>query len=101
MEEEDIGHSRIREAKKIQESIRDILLRDWDPLGVAGIPEAQEEYDSYIAPVYRILTDAPSEDRLVDFLYWTERDTMGLPGSPRQQLGRIARRLLALDVRLR
>ena len=26
--------------------VRDILMRDWDPIGVAGIPEAAGEYDA-------------------------------------------------------
>jgi hypothetical protein len=43
-----------RRAKAIQESIREILLRDWDPIGVNDVPEAQDEYDSYVGGVYRL-----------------------------------------------
>jgi hypothetical protein len=28
--------------------IRALLMAEWDPIGVADIPEAQTEYDSYI-----------------------------------------------------
>jgi hypothetical protein len=41
-----------RNARKIQESIRLVLLRDWDPIGVQDVPEAQDEYDSYVGGVY-------------------------------------------------
>lgn len=27
-------------------AIRDILLNEWDPIGVSGCPEAQDEHDS-------------------------------------------------------
>lgn len=28
---------------------------DWNPIGVHGIPEAADEYDSYTKPIYSIL----------------------------------------------
>jgi hypothetical protein len=37
--------------REVMQAIRDVLMRDWDPIGVAAIPEAAEEYDSYIASV--------------------------------------------------
>ena len=40
-------------AAEIQDSIRQILFRDWDPIGVSNDDEwPDDEYDSYIAPVY-------------------------------------------------
>jgi hypothetical protein len=32
-----------RRAHTIQKSIHDILLRDWDPIGINDLPEAQDE----------------------------------------------------------
>jgi hypothetical protein len=32
-------------------AIRAILLDVWDPIGVAAIPETQDEYDAYIWPI--------------------------------------------------
>jgi hypothetical protein len=47
--------SRKERVAEIQESIRRILRHDWNPIGFGDVlPE--DEYDSYIAPVYRILT---------------------------------------------
>ncbi len=35
-------------AREYQSAIRKILMEEWDPIGVSDIPEAQDEYDSYI-----------------------------------------------------
>lgn len=32
-------------------------MREWDPIGVAGVPEAADEYDSYAANAYVMLMD--------------------------------------------
>jgi hypothetical protein len=94
-----------RTAAEIQDSIRQILYHEWDPIGVAGSAPG-DEYDSYIGPVYRILVGTRSEQELVEFLFRTARDTMGLgcgaSGTTEhyEKLRPIARRLLALDVKL-
>lgn len=36
------------QAKQLQDAIAEILLREWDPIGVVDTPEAQDEYDSYV-----------------------------------------------------
>lgn len=82
------------------QTIRAALMSDWDPIGVAGIPEAADEYDSYIGAVYRILAGSRSEDELVEFLYHTETQTMGLCLCTRGRVREVARKLLALDVSL-
>ncbi len=37
--------------RAIQESIRQVLLREWDPIGVRDVAEAQDEYDGYVGGV--------------------------------------------------
>ncbi len=70
--------SKRQRAGEIQQMIRDVLMRHWDPIGVADVPDAQDEYDSYVGPVYRLLASGGSDKELVDFLYKTETETMGL-----------------------
>ncbi len=82
------------------QAIRDALMRHWDPIGVADVPQAADEYDRYIGPVYRILADTRSEDGLVEFLYRTETQAMGLNGVSREHLREVARFLLTIDVSL-
>jgi len=90
---------RDKRATEIQDSIRQILFREWDPIGLCDYGP-KDEYDSYIAPVYRILAGSRSEDDLIDFLHRTESETIGMPGGRRETLYQVARKLLTLDVRL-
>jgi hypothetical protein len=94
--------SKQKRAVEIQDSIRQILYREWDPIGVAGAAP-EDEYDSYIAPVYRILAGSRSEQELVEYLFRTARDTIGVACETTEhfeQMRPVARRLLQLDVRL-
>ena len=34
-----------KRAKRYYDAVREILLREWDPIGVPDVPEAQNEYD--------------------------------------------------------
>jgi hypothetical protein len=91
--------SRETRAAKIQDSIRQILRHDWKPISFGDLlPE--EEYDSYIAPVYRILAGSRSEQEIIECLFRLERDVIGSPCESAEQLRPIASRLLKLDVRL-
>ena len=89
-----------RKARSIQESIRNILLRDWDPIGINDVPEAEDEYDSYVGGIYRLLASHCSTDQIVDHLATIESQTMGLGVANREHLTRVATQLLALDVSL-
>lgn len=84
-------------ASEIQDSIRQVLCRDWDPIGVAD-EGLDHEYDSYLAPVYRILVGSRSEDEIVNYLYETERNTIGVWCENPEMLRPIAKKLLLLDV---
>jgi|SRR6185295_13285726 len=89
-----------RRARTIQESIHNILLRDWDPIGINDVPEAHDEYDSYIGGVYRLLASHRSIDQIVDYLATIETQTMGLGVANRERLAHVANQLVALDVTL-
>jgi hypothetical protein len=93
--------SREKRAAEIQSAVRQILYHEWDPIGVSG-SAPEDEYDAYIAPVYRILAGSRSEQDLVEFLSRTGEDIVGATrGSTEHydQLRQVARRLLELDVR--
>ena len=97
-----MSNTRDRRAAEIQDSIRQVLYHAWDPIGVAG-SAPEDEYDVYIAPVYRILAGTRSEQELCEFLFRTARDTIGVACETAEhfeQLRPVARRLLELDVRL-
>ena len=86
---------RLEAARDLQNRIREVLLRDWDPIGVAEIPEAVDEYDDYIHEIHGLLIRREPRHRLVDHLWWTETDHMALFGN-RARTEAVAERLLGL-----
>ena len=91
--------NRSRRAKEIQEKIRQVLLHEWDPIGVRDIPEAQDEYDSYVGGIYRLLASGASEYQIIERLYNLETVSMGLTGN-RERVKRVAGTLAELIVSL-
>lgn len=62
--------------------LRQILMEEWDPIGVAGVPEAADEYDSYQGQIgSRLRAHAPA-DEIAAFLTDVEEVQMGLGESP-------------------
>jgi hypothetical protein len=86
--------------REIEESIRQVLLRDWDPIGVCDNPKARDEYDGYIAPIYWMLMKSRSEDEIAKYLHKSKTKDIGLFDCFAGRRNRkIAQKLLALDVR--
>jgi len=86
-------------AREIQEQIRLILLHEWDPIGVQDEPSAQDEYDSYVGGVYRLLTDGASPEMVAEHLARIEGERMGLPSSVDRRVP-VATKLCGLNVRI-
>jgi hypothetical protein len=86
---------RLERARDYHAAIREVLMREWDPIGVADIPEATDEYDSYIGEVYGLLVRREPLHKMVDFLWWVETQHMGLAGN-RRKTEAVAERLLRL-----
>lgn len=55
------------------------MLYMWDPIGVAGIPEARDEYYSYLPHVFSLLVNPSKEGDIADYLLKIEGESMGLP----------------------
>jgi hypothetical protein len=87
-------------ARRIQAAIRGVLLKDWDPIGVTDIPEAADEYDSYVGPVYRKLSEGATKEEVARLLRSIEAEKMGL-GRDLAPLLPVAGKLLGLRVGLR
>ena len=90
--------SRKRRALEVQDSIRQVLFYDWDPIGVSDQPNLVDEYDPYIGPVYRMLTENPSEYAIAHLLNQIERNDIGVEPASTESLIPIARKLLRLDL---
>jgi len=85
----------LNRAKRYHDAIVHVLLREWDPIGVADVPEAQDEYDSYVGQIYGLLVRHEPRHKLIDFLWWVETENMGLCGR-RPHTEAIADRLIQI-----
>ncbi len=83
-------------AKRYHVAIRELLLNEWDPIGVAQISEAADEYDSYVPMVYKMLITKVPKHELFDYLWWLETEHMGLTGD-RGRTEEFTNRLLNIE----
>ena len=90
--------SRKEKAAEIHESIRQILWKDWDPIGIND-SGPDDEYDSYVGGIYRLLASGASEYQIIERLYQLETTSMGMNGN-REGLKSVAEKLMKLNVSL-
>ncbi len=64
---------RVRAAKL---QIRQVLLEEWDPIGIADEPLAQDEYDGYLGGIYDLLELGKAEAEIVTRLHFIETINM-------------------------
>ena len=82
-------------ARHYHAAIRTMLLTEWDQIGISHIPEAQDEYDSYVGGIYRMLIAHVNRAELLTHLWQIETEHMGLSGD-RQHTEAVVDRLLRL-----
>jgi hypothetical protein len=92
--------ARHKRAAEIQDSIREVLLHHWDPIGIAGNPKLRDEYDSYIGGAYRILASSRSQEELISYLSQAEAALTNSAPASQEQLCTVASRLLSINVSL-
>lgn len=83
---------------EISPRIKQLLLSEWDPIGVASNPDAQSEYDGFILPIYLLLKNGASEKEIGAFLHTAKTKQIGLFDGVfhRRRNRAIARKLIAL-----
>jgi IS30 family transposase len=86
-------------AKEIQDGIREVLYRDWDPLNVCGAGP-KDEYDSYVGTIYRVLASSPSREAVARELLKIERESIGFDRVKEEALFSVADKLLQIDLKL-
>lgn len=66
-----MAHGRNKyQSRENRARVREILLRDWDPIGVYGIPQAADEYDAYADKAYVMLMDeGATANEIAGYLY--------------------------------
>ena len=86
-------------AQQMHNAIREALLREWDPIGISDVPEAQDEYDSYVGNLYKLLIAKRPVHEIFAHLWWIETEHMGLTGD-RQATEHFATRLAKIPTEL-
>jgi hypothetical protein len=74
-----------RNKERIRDSQRQIrgLLMDWDPIGVAGVPEAADEYDCMIGPLMHLLHDGAGQAEVQQWITNEVTEHFGMKSDPR------------------
>jgi hypothetical protein len=57
----------LAQAERYLTAIKAALLKEWDPIGVKDVPEAQDEYDAYAPHIYTLLTTGRPQHELHDY----------------------------------
>ena len=79
--------------------IREVLLNEWDPMGLSDAPGTVDDYDAVAREVHALVTDADvTVERVAHYLEWAEDELMGLQRRP-EAARAAARRVLALKDR--
>lgn len=61
--------------------INELLLHKWDPIGVAGVNGAEDEYAQYVGDILKLVQRSSSHEELFEYLWEIETDYMGLKGN--------------------
>jgi len=74
--------------KEGEVSLRRVLMESWDPIGVADVPEAADECDSYVLVLGGKLKGGASVDEVAAYLAFVRTEVIGL--SPNRAVDRAA-----------
>ncbi len=80
----------------LNDRVRAVLLKDWDPIGIADVPQAQDEYDAYVPQVARLVAGGRSTVELSEYLLHLETDVLGLLGD-RERARAVAGKLAEIE----
>jgi len=83
-------------ARALHAAIKDLLLKEWDPIGIQGIPDAQDEYDAYVSAIYSMLITRKPVSEVFKYLLWLETEHMGLTAD-RQRTQSIAEKPVEIN----
>ena len=66
--------------------LRALLMEHWDPLGVAGEPEAADEYDEQVGKLGQMLREGTTADDIGTYLGRVRAESMELSPWPEMDL---------------
>jgi hypothetical protein len=84
--------------RRIRTEIRDVLMREWDPIGVKDEPMAADEYDMYLGDIYSLLADGAPETFIASHLRNIEIKRMGFADFQTPDRLEVAKALKAISL---
>jgi hypothetical protein len=63
--------------KELFQRIDEVVHYIWDPIGVSHIPEARDEYHSYLTEIYARVK-LGDKDKVIEYMKWVVTDQMGM-----------------------
>jgi hypothetical protein len=80
-----MGQELTPEQRELYRRVDEVLHYVWDPIGVAGVPEARDEYYTYLPHVFSLLQRGAPPEEITRYLFHTATEHMGLSGSAQLQ----------------
>lgn len=62
-----------------ERELRELLMREWDPIHVDDDPTPDDEYDTYLGRTARRLRDGASPNEIAAYLSSVREEQMGMP----------------------
>ncbi len=75
--------------------VREVLLHQWDPVGISDVPAVHDEYDPYVVPIARMVEDGDSVAAIASHLLKLEFEITGMQ-SNNERASVVAKRLREL-----
>lgn len=72
--------------EELYRRVDEILHYIWNPIGVSGVPEARDEYYSYLPDVFQLVKDKAAADAIAQHLTDIVVNRMGLRGTKEDAL---------------
>ena len=82
--------------KELLQAVKEVLFREWDPIGVNSNPARSDEYDSYASGIVRLLQAEADEYKIAGHLRNLQRVSMGMSSTNEERDRGVARRLISL-----
>ena len=76
-----MGHKYTVQETALYKAIDEILLNDWDPIGISNEPGARHEYYSYLPLVYDMARNNKTAEQIGSYLFSIETNAMGIPST--------------------
>ena|SRR6516164_6240296 len=81
---------------RLLRAVKEILFREWDPIGVNECEECRDEDDCYAVSIHHLLRAGADEFKLTAHLGRYQRESMGITGIDVVRDRRVAQQVLAL-----